>query len=73
MIGGIWTFSSLVGIPDAVSLEAKSSVFTKEHYPCMQDDILWDLTQCAPTWSADVDFSFTIVKVSLVLQIYALW
>ena len=65
VIGAIWTISSMIGIPDAASLEAQPSAFTIDEYPCMQDDVLWDLTQCVPTWSKNVDFSFTIVKVSL--------
>ena len=64
MIGAIWTISSMVGIPDAISLQAQNFHFPKND-PCIQDDILWDLTTCVPTWSESVDFSFTIVKVSL--------
>ena len=65
VIGAIWTISSMIGIPDAASLEAQPTAFTKDEYPCMQEDILWDLTDCVPSWSENVDFSFVIVKVSL--------
>jgi len=61
VIGAIWTISSMVGIPDAISLQAQNFHFPKND-PCIQDDILWDLTTCVPTWSESVDFSFTIVK-----------
>ena len=69
MICVIWTISSLVGIPDAISLEAYNPHFSEDD-PCVEEGILWDLSMCAPTWrSENVDFSFTIVKVSLVLFI----
>ena len=53
------------GIPDAVTLHLVTP-FTKEDYPCMEDDILFDLSRCRPTWSDSVDFSFTIVKVTFI-------
>ena len=67
VICAIWTISSLVGIPDAISLEAKNEIFSEEYYAfhCVEEGILWDLTMCVPTWNENFDFSFTIVKVSL--------
>ena len=64
VIGAIWTISSMVGIPDAISLQAQNNFFDPDD-PCIQDDLLWDLTTCVPTWDESFDFSFTIVKVSL--------
>ena len=55
----------MVGIPDALSLQAKNYHFDSKNDPCIQDDLLWDLTTCVPTWDESVDISFTIVKVSL--------
>ena len=54
----------MVGIPDAISLQAQNFHFDPDD-PCIQDDLLWDLTTCVPTWDESFDFSFTIVKVSL--------
>ena len=54
----------MIGIPDAATLEETPTAFPKEDFPCMNDDILWDLTNCAPTWSETVDLSFIIAKVS---------
>ena len=64
VIGAIWTISSMVGIPDAISLQAQNFHFDPDD-PCIQDNLLWDLTTCVPTWDESFDFSFTIVKVSL--------
>ena len=40
------------------------SPFTKEDYPCRDDVIQFDLSTCKPTWSDNVDFFFTLTKVS---------
>ena len=67
VICAIWTISSLVGIPDAISLETDNPHFSEDD-PCVEEGILWDLTMCGvKMWSENVDFSFTIVKVSLIL------
>ena len=66
VICAIWTISSLVGIPDAISLKTYNPHFSEDD-PCVEEGILWDLTMCVPTWNENVDFSFTIVKVSLIL------
>ena len=64
VIAVIWTISSVIGIPDAVTLHLDTPM-NKEEYPCMADDILFDLSRCSPTWHESVDFSFTIVKVRI--------
>lgn len=68
VIGAIWTVSGIIGIPDAVVLHMVTPL-NKEAYPCMKDDIFFDLSRCRPTWSDNVDFFFTLVKVKL-LQIF---
>ena len=62
VIAVIWTISSLIGIPDAVTLNLYTPM-NKTEYPCMADDILFDLSRCSPSWDPSVDFSFTIIKV----------
>lgn len=44
VICAIWTISSLVGIPDAISLKAYNPHFSEDD-PCVEEGILWDLTQ----------------------------
>lgn len=63
VIAVIWTISSVIGIPDAVTLHLFTPM-NKREYPCMADDILFDLSSCSPTWNENADFSFTIVKVN---------
>ena len=63
VIAVIWTISSVIGIPDAVTLHLDTPM-NKIEYPCMADDILFDLSSCSPTWNENADFSFTIVKVN---------
>ena len=64
VIGAIWTISSIIGIPDAVSLHLVP-FFTKQDYPCKKDDMVFDLSSCQTEWSENVDFSFIILKVCL--------
>lgn len=64
VIGAIWTISSMIGIPDAVTLHLVP-FFDKQHHPCMSDDIIFDFTNCTFAWSDNVEIAFIIVKVNI--------
>ena len=64
IIAVIWTVSGIIGIPDAVSLHLESPLNLTTD-PCIdENEIFWDLSRCIPSWSENVDFFFTILKVS---------
>ena len=50
----------MIGIPDAVTLHLISPF---EDAPCRNEEVVFDLSNCTPSWSANFDFFFTLLKV----------
>ncbi|XP_071745252.1 orexin receptor type 2 isoform X2 [Lepeophtheirus salmonis] len=63
VIAAIWTISAIIGIPNAISLEAVTPFDDEEQFPCLaRDEIFFDLSSCKPKWGENVDFTITLLK-----------
>ena len=59
----IWATSILLSLPEAVILSAVSFLNNRDNFPCVVEDIFWDLSSCVPAWSNSADFAYTCVKI----------
>ena len=55
----IWSISTLISLPEAVSLSAISIL---DSHPCVVENIFWDLTSCVPDWSDNTGLVCNILK-----------
>ncbi|CAB4066560.1 HCRTR2 [Lepeophtheirus salmonis] len=68
VIAAIWTISAIIGIPNAISLEAVTPFDDEEQFPCLaRDEIFFDLSSCKPKWGENVDFTITLLKAVFVI------
>ena len=59
----IWATSILPSLPEAVILSAVSFLNNRDSFPCVVEDIFWDLSSCVPAWSNSADFAYTCIKI----------
>lgn len=52
--------SCMIGIPNAVTLHLVSPF---KDLPCRDEDVLFDLSTCRPSWNEEFDVTFIIMKV----------
>ena len=65
----IWSLSLFISIPELLILTSVGFLNDKDMFPCVTEEIYWDLTACLPTWSNNSVFIYTIIKVNIVLII----
>ena len=59
----IWLVSILISLPEAIILNSVGYLNDKDKYPCITEDILWDLSTCEPSWGKDQVFIYIVIKV----------
>ena len=59
----IWLLSTLISLPEAIILTSVGFLNDKDKFPCITEDIFWDLSTCEPSWGTDQVFIYTIIKV----------
>ena len=67
----IWSTSIILSLPEAFMVSSVPFLNQQELFPCVEEDILWDLTSCVPGWSKQTGFIVTIIK-SLLLYLFPL-
>ena len=65
----IWILSLMISVPEIVILSAVSFLNDRKLFPCVTEEIFWDLTVCVPTWSNKTVFIYTTIKVGINLDI----
>lgn len=66
VIAGIWGISCMIGIPNAVTLHLVSPF---KDLPCRDEDVLFDLSTCRPSWNEEFDVTFIIMKAILLYSL----
>ena len=61
----IWSMSLFISFPELLILTSVGFLNDKEVFPCVTEEIYWDLTACIPTWSNNSVFIYTTIKASL--------
>ena len=67
----IWSTSIILSLPEAFMVSSAPFLNQRDLFPCVKEDILWDLTSCVPVWSKQTGFIVTIIK-SLLLYLFPL-
>merc|ERR1719471_342714 len=52
----------MISVPEIVILSAVSILNDRKLFPCVTEEIFWDLTACVPTWSNKTVFIYTTIK-----------
>ena len=62
VIGVIWTISGILALPDWWLVS--KSFFDLAYFPCLSDDLFFDLSACGSIWGQEYDFALTLTKVT---------
>ena len=61
----IWSTSVILSLPEAFILSALLFLNDRTLFPCVTEDIFWDLTSCVPFWSNTSGLIYTTIKAIL--------
>ena len=59
----IWLVSILISLPEVIILTSVGFLNDKDKFPCITENIHWDLSTCEPSWGKDQVFIYTVIKV----------
>ena len=61
----IWSTSFILSLPKTFILSAALVLNDRTLFPCVAEDVFWDLTSCVPFWSNTSGLIYTTIKAVL--------